>query len=295
MTLKQLKSFLAVAQTLSFAEASQKMFITQPALSLAIKSLEESIGGPLIVRTTRTVSLTPEGKVLYKKGKRLIDEWAAMEEEMHQLFTLQKGLVSVAAMPSFSANVLPNVILKFRSNHPNLNVKIHDIIAEETVDFVRTGKVELGVTFKPQGLSEQDAFTELYIDKFVAVLPQSHFKSDQKSIYWNEIIEEDFVALQRPSMVRLIIEETLNQYNKQLNVTFDSHQLATVGRMVAAGLGISVVPSLCADQMVESGAKVLPINGPEIQSPLGILTRRKHRLSLPAQAMFDALVDFYNT
>lgn len=174
MTLKQLKAFLAVAQTLSFAEASNKVFLSQPALSLAIKSLEESVGGRLLVRTTRSVSLTAEGKTLYDKGRRLVDEWDAMEEEMRQLFRLERGMLTLAAMPSFAANQLPEVIGLFRQKFPAINVQINDVIAEETVDMVRSGKVELGVTFRPPGLADLDEFTKLTTDEFVSVVPIDH-------------------------------------------------------------------------------------------------------------------------
>ncbi len=293
MTLRQLKAFLAVAQTLSFAEASKKIFISQPALSLAIKNLEDRLGGRLIVRTTRTVSLTPEGKALYEKGRRLVNEWDTLEEEMRQRFELERGQVSIAAMPSFAANVLPEVIKSFRQKYPEVNVQIHDVVAEETIELVRSGGVELGVAFLPAKVSNPDEFTHLCTDQFVAVLPENHSLSARKSIAWKEILSDDFIALQRPSMVRSLIEEELNDAGISLYVTYDSHQFATVGRMVSNGLGVSVVPTLCSDQMRETGACVVPLTEPSITSEIGIFTKRKDQLSVPAHALFDALKGYY--
>jgi LysR family carnitine catabolism transcriptional activator len=293
MTLRQLKAFLAVARTLSFAEASNKLFISQPALSLTIKKLEENMGGRLLVRTTRTISLTVEGKILYEKGNRLVAEWDAMEEEMRQLFRLERGMVSIAAMPSFAANQLPEVIKLFRAKYPVINVQVQDVIAEETVSMVRSSKVELGVTFRPPGLAELDEFTQLTHDTFVSVIPADHPLGQRERISWAELLEYDFIALQRPSMVRILIEKTLSDAGIDLDVTFDSHQLATVGRMVSNGLGVSVVPSLCIQQMEQLGAKVVPIHSPTVSCDLGVLTKQRHKLSVPAQAMFDVLMEFY--
>ncbi len=293
MNMRQLKAFMAVAQTLSFAEASKKIFISQPALSLAIKSLEESVGGRLLIRTTRAVSLTAEGKTLYEKGRRLVDEWDAMEEEMRQLFRLERGMVSVAAMPSFAASQLPEVIALFRQKYPVINVQIHDVIAEETVEMVRSGKVELGVTFMPPGMADIDGFTKLARDEFVSVIPVGHPLSNRETVSWSELLESDFIALQRPSMVRMLVEKTLSDAGIELDVTFDSHQLATVGRMVSNGLGVSVVPALCVQQMEQLGAKVVPIHSPTVSCDLGVLTNQKDQLSVPAQAMFDVLMKFY--
>lgn len=295
MTLRQLKAFLAVAQTLSFAEASKKVFMSQPALSLAIKSLEEGVGGRLLVRTTRSVALTPEGKALYERSRRLVNEWDAMEEEMRQRFALERGLVSIAAMPSFAANQLPDLIGEFRERYPGISVQVHDVIAEETVELVRAGKVELGVTFHPEGLAEQDTFMALMVDQFVAVLPSDHPVANQASITWDELADDEFIALQRPSMVRMRVEEKLAEAGIQLDVAFDSHQLATVGRMVGSGLGVSVVPALCQRQMIEAGARVVPLHSPVIESELGILTRKNYQLSAPAQAMFDVIIRYFST
>ncbi len=293
MTLRQLKAFLAVAQTLSFAEASKKMFMSQPALSLAIKSLEGSVGGQLLVRTTRAVSLTPEGKALYERGRRLVNEWDDMEEEMRQRFALERGLVSIAAMPSFAANQLPEIIARFRQRYPGINVQVNDVVAEETVELVRDGKVELGVTFRPEGTWEQDQFTPLRLDQFVAVLPADHPLSGLEDVSWQQLSDEAFIALQRPSMVRARIEEALLAAGLSLDVAFDSHQLATVGRMVGAGLGVSVAPSLCQQQMLDAGACIVPLRNPVIESELGVLTKRSHELSAAGQAMFDVILQYF--
>jgi len=98
MTVKQLRAFLAVAQTLSFAQACERLHLSQPALSLAIKSLEESMGGQLLIRSTRSVRLTPEGEVLLPIARRLLTDWDNAEDLLRQHFTLQRGTVSIAAM-----------------------------------------------------------------------------------------------------------------------------------------------------------------------------------------------------
>ncbi len=117
MTVKQLRAFLAVAQSLSFAQAGERLHLSQPALSLAIKSLEESLGGPLLERTTRSVSLTPEGETLLPLALRLLADWDNTKM-LRQHFTLQLGKVSIAAMPSFAGNLLPLVLKTFRERHP---------------------------------------------------------------------------------------------------------------------------------------------------------------------------------
>ncbi|KEA63029.1 LysR family transcriptional regulator near succinyl-CoA:3-ketoacid-coenzyme A transferase [Marinobacterium lacunae] len=292
MTIKQLRAFLAVARTKSFAEAGQQVFLSQPALSLAIKKLEESLGGPLLTRTTRTVALTPEGQALYEIGQRLLADWDNTEEELQQRFSLQRGKVALAAMPSFAGSLLPSALLAYRAQYPNIRVEVHDVIAERVVDMVREGRIEIGITFDP-GPHEDLRFQPLFNDEFIAVLPADHPDAGASEISWTQLLSYDFITLQRPSTVRQLIETQLAQRGMSLRVTFDAHQLATVGRMVATGLGVGAVPALCRQQMEELGAHCSRLVEPTISRQVGILTRARHGLSVAAEALQGVLLDTF--
>lgn len=289
MTVKQLRAFLAVAQTLSFAQACERLHLSQPALSLAIKSLEESLGGQLLVRTTRSVALTPEGETLLPLARRLLADWDNAEELMRQHFTLQMGKVSIAAMPSFAGNLLPAALLTFRNRHPRVNVAVHDVINEQVLEMVRNRRVELGIAFEPENLDGL-VFTPFYTDRFVAVLPVDSPLAQRKQVTWDELLEQHFITLQRPSAVRLLLEERLAARHGRLPVAFESHQLVTVGRMVAEGLGVSAVPRLCRRQMEELGARCVALHEPRIERRVGLFCLAEHKLSSAAQALSDVLV-----
>jgi len=287
MTVKQLRAFLAVAQSLSFAQACERLHLSQPALSLAIKSLEESLGGQLLVRTTRSVALTPEGETLLPLARRLLADWDNAEEVMHQHFTLQLGKVSIAAMPSFAGNLLPAVLRTFRDRHPKVNVAVHDVINEQVLEMVRNHRVELGIALEPDSLDGL-TFTPFYTDRFVAVLPADSALANESRITWEQLLEDHFITLQRPSAVRLLLED---QLQGRLPVAFESHQLVTVGRMVAEGLGVSAVPRLCRQQMEELGARCVALEEPRIERRVGLFCLAEHKLSSAAQALGDVLVN----
>lgn len=284
MTVKQLRAFLAVAQSLSFAQACERLHLSQPALSLAIKTLEESLGGPLLVRTTRSVALTPEGEILLPIAQRLLADWDNAEELLRQHFTLQLGRVAIAAMPSFAANRLPQAIKAFRDQHPKINVTVHDVINEQVVDMVRDRRVELGVVLEPDSLDGLQ-FRALYLDRFVAVVPPDSSLTARNEVSWSDLRGEPFIALQRPSAVRRLIEAQVGQ----LTVTFESHQFTTIGRMVGQGLGVSIVPSICTQQMLELGGRCIPMANPTVERPIGLIQRSGIKLSAAAQALADTI------
>lgn len=288
MTVKQLRAFQAVAQTLSFTQACEHLHLSQPALSLAIKGLEETLGGPLLIRSTRSVRLTPEGETLLPLAKRMLADWDNTEELLRQRFTLQLGRVAVAAMPSFACNRLPPALRVFRERFPRVNITVHDVINEQVIDMVHQRQVELGIAFEPQSHEGID-FLPLFEDAFVAVVPPDSPLTGAERIDWHALLAHDFITLQRPSMVRILLERTLARRGTELPVAFESHQLATVGRMVASGLGVSAVPALCQEQMQELGACCRPLHDPPIQRTVGIVVSAGQELSVAARALCEVL------
>jgi LysR family carnitine catabolism transcriptional activator len=290
MNPRQLRAFVAVAHTLNFAQAGERLHLSQPALSLTIKALEEDLGGPLLVRSTRRVSLTPEGETLLPLARQLLADWDNTEELLRQHFTLERGKVSVAAMPSFAGNLLPVALRHFKNLHPRVNVAVHDVVNEHVVDMVRQRRVELGIGFEPESLRSL-VFEPLFMDRFVAVVPRDSPLAQLPGVTWAQLLEADFITLQRPSAVRLLLEADLRERHGRLTVAFESHQLSTVGRMVACGLGVSAVPALCAQQMRESGAHCLPLEEPRIERRIGLMRLADHQLSSAAQALHDVLME----
>lgn len=289
VTHKQLKAFVAVARTQSFAEACRLVHLSQPALSIAIKNLEETVGGLLLARTTRAVSLTQEGEAFYPVAKRLLADWDNALEELHNRFSLQRGKVSIAAMPSFACNLLPSILKQFQQTNTLINISVNDVVAEDVISMVRGGRVEFGICFDP-GDYENLHFQSLFDDQFVAVLPNDSELTKKELIEWNDLVKQDFILLQRPSSIRLLIDQLLQHNHIELRTVHEAHQLATIGRMVATGLGVSVVPSLCIQQFEEMGVQCKALDGPTISRKVGILTRKQVPLSDAASSLKAELV-----
>ena len=137
ITINQVLAFSTVAQTGSFAEAALQLHLSQPALSIAIKNLEEALGGKLLARTTRAVTLTPEGKAFYPVARRLLSDWQQSLQDVRNHFALRRGKLELAAMPTYTTNLLPQILADFHRQYPDIHVSVHDVIAENVVDMVR--------------------------------------------------------------------------------------------------------------------------------------------------------------
>ena|SRR5690606_646252 len=287
MTPRQLQAFVAVAQTLSFARACERLHMSQPALSLAIRNLEEELGGRLLARTTRQVRLTPEGAALLPQALQLLADWDNVRERLRQRFTLQRGHVTIAAMPSFAGNILPAILKEYRERHPNVEVTVHDVIQEQVVDMVESGRVEVGFGFEPE--ADTLAFERLFDDRFVAIVPPGSRLAKKSVLSWAELLEHDFIALQRPSSTRRLLEDSLAAKGMRLRVALECHQLATISQWVAAGLGVSVMPALCQRLVLAAGARCVRLSRPTVQKAVGLIVRRDQQLSTAAFAVRAAM------
>jgi LysR family carnitine catabolism transcriptional activator len=292
VTVKQLRGFVAIAHTGSFAEACEQLHLSQPALSVSIRKLEEATGGLLFSRSTRSVALTPEGREFLPVAKRLLGDWSEGLEDLRQLFTLQRGKISVAAMPSYASNCLPSVLAEYGQHFPNIAVTVLDVVMEEVIESVQSGRAELGITFRPDMLDGVD-FQPLFSDRFIAVLPPQHRLIEKPQLRLKDLLSGTLVALNRGSSTRQWTDELIVKARLQPPQIFEAYQLTTVGAMVAAGLGVGLVPALCAGQMSGLGAVCRPISGPSIEREVGVFTRRRHALSSAAQALLKLLVPLY--
>ena len=287
-TIKQLRAFVTVVDTGNFAEACVLLHLSQPALSIAIKNLEQGMGGKLLIRSTKTSVLTPEGKEFYPTAKLLLNDWDNAFNDLNDLFSLKRGKLELAAMPSVGSSLLPGYLRLFRDKHPNINIKVHDVIAEDTLAMVRAGRVELAVTFDP-GDCDDLTFYPLFSDNFIVALPENHPLLSSNDISWQEISQYPFIALLKPSSIRELIERTIKANDIQLNIEFEANQLATIGKMISEQLGVSIMPSLCKPQLQSQGVMCRPLKSPLVSRRVGIVKKRRIPLSSSAQALVDII------
>jgi len=290
VTMRQLQCFVAVARTRSYIEACAIVNLSQPALSIAIKNLEEALGGELLARTTRSVELTPEGLEFLPAATQLLSDWERSLDDVSNLFSLRRGRLIIAAMPTFAGTLLPKVLARFHQLYPAVNVTVHDVVAEEALEMVRSGRVEVGITFDP-GAVDDINFEPLFQDRFVTALPPGHSLLQRKRLRWTDLRKQTLISLQKPSSIRQQVEASLLQSGVLLAPVFEAHQLVVVGRMVAEGLGVSVVPEISANQLLEMGVQCREI-GPQISRNVGVITHTRRSRSVVTDAMIQVIHDW---
>jgi LysR family carnitine catabolism transcriptional activator len=248
------------------------------------------VGGSLFLRSTRSLSLIPEGSAFLPTAQRLLRDWSDAFTDLQRVYSLQQGKLTIAAMPSFASTRLPAVLATYRQQFPNIDIAVRDIVMEELIEAVRAGRVELGVAFEPDD-SEGLEFEALFTDRFVAVLPEAHPLLTRSRLRIKDLLGDTVITLNRGSSTRRWTEDAFARESLSPPAIFEAFQLTTVGAMVAAGLGVALVPALCEEQMHQLGARCKPISGRCIERRVGIIRRRRQQLSSAAVAMRALLME----
>lgn len=292
MTLKQLKAFLVLARVLNYANAADELCLSQSALSLTIKALEEELGGKLFKRTTRLVNLTPEGQSLIPYAKKLLANWEDMEKDVKQRFQLHRGNLNIASMPFATHTVLPAILNEFSKQHPNINFSIHDVPNEKIIEKIQEGIFEIRICFEPP-FHHQMVFEPLFKEDFVAVVPKDHPLAKRPSISMATLCSSPFVTLQKPSIIRHVIEECCIQNNLVLDLKLECHQISSLSHFVAYGMGVSAIPRHFQQFIDLKNNVLVEINEGNVQLNLGLMYKKDTELS-HISAQFIEIVTAYS-
>ena len=290
--MRHLKAFVCVAETGSFVEAADILNVSQPALSVTIRNLEEEMGGRLFIRSTRSLALSPEGQEFLPTAKRLLHDFSFAIQDVKNHLSMKRGRLSLAAIPSFASGSLGDVMKIYKRAFPQIDVLLHDTITERVVETVQQGRVDFGLTFDPGPIAGLE-FTPLFQDTYMALFPADHPLAHSFCGDGTLLAEEGFILLQDPSSVRRLILKSFQDLNLPINSIFECHQLASVGQMVAKGIGISIVPALAKHHMEALGGVCRALTYPMISHRLGILRRTRYPLSKASVEFLKILRHFY--
>ncbi|OTG86440.1 LysR family transcriptional regulator [Acinetobacter sp. ANC 4558] len=293
MTLKQLKAFLVLARTLNYANAANELCLSQSALSLSIKTLEDELGGKLFRRNTRRVEITIEGLSLIPYAKKLLANWEDMEKDLKQRFKLHRGTLSIASMPFATHAILPEVIHEFSKKHPNISFSIHDITNEKIIENVQEGIFEIGICFEPKQ-NDQLHFQSLFNEDFLALVPRQHILAKHKSVTWQELCTFPFITLQNPSIIRHVIEQNCLEHNIILDLKIECHQISSLSHFVSYGMGVSAIPRHFQKFIDLEKNALIEISNSNMSLPVGVIYKKDFELSNISFEFINVILSYYS-
>jgi len=289
MELTQLEFFLMVVEQGSFSKAAVRVYRTQPAVSIAIRRLEEEIGAPLFDRSQKTPVLTEVGELVHDYAKRMLALRSQAQDAVAELKSLQRGIVRIGANESTSLYLLPHLILDYRARHPDVKVEIFRHTSEHLPREVLDRNVDFALlAFEPVD-SDLESFQVLQ-DQLVLIMHPRHTLASRKSMRVKELGKEVFVAHNVKTGSRYKVMETFAQQHTPLNITLELATVETIKRFVQLKIGLAFVPRMCVAEELERGTlKSIPVTDLTYVRTLWITHRREATFSHAAAAFLEIL------
>jgi DNA-binding transcriptional LysR family regulator len=287
--LLDLRAFLAVFDLGTFHKAAALLNLSQPALSRRIQGLEARLGTHLLERSTRHVAPTVAGRKLEPIARRMLEELDSSLLSISGIGERLSGQITIASIPSAAIFLLPRVIKQFNQRYPLIRVRVLDRSPQEALECVMLGEVEFSINMI--GATESDVtFSPLLDDPYVFVCRRDHPLARKRKISWPELSRHRLIRIGRPhSGNRALLDGALAKAHVQLDWFYEVNNLTTSLGLVEAGLGASVLPRL-ATPPAHPILTVIPIRPLEVSRVIGIVERRKGRLSPAARNFRDILL-----
>jgi LysR family carnitine catabolism transcriptional activator len=289
LNLRHLEALAAIARTGNFTRAAQALHVSQPSLTVQIHQLEETLGVRLLDRNTRSVKLTRIGKELTPIVQRLVREIEAVVMNARELSTGDRGLVSVAALPSISSTILPRIIARFREQSPGVGVALRDVVAAHILTMVKSEDVDFGVGRFPD--ADPDIQTiPLFTDRMRIIFPPGSPLEHKRHIPLRLLTDLPLILMDRQSSVRTLIDRAFQSIGHFPVPAYDVSCMSTAVGMVKAGLGVTFLPSSALEVSELSGVRSRVVNHPALTRKIVVAQKTGRSLSPAAQAFLRSLV-----
>lgn len=287
MDLAQLEIFLCVAEEKSFSRAADKMLRTQPALSIAIKRLEEELGETLFDRSSKSGTLTEAGHILLSYAQRMINLREEARDSIAELRGMYRGRLTIGANESTSLYLLPELLLDYRKLYPNIKIEVFRNVSERIPTEVLERNLDFGfLSYDPKNPQLQSI--ELNRDELVLVVPPGHRFVDRRQVTVKELGEEQFVAHNVKTPARTRIFELFARHDTPLNICIELATLETIKAFVELEAGIAILPRLAVrDELIAGRLVEVPVKGMKIDKVVRLVFRRENTLSHAAKCFLD--------
>jgi LysR family transcriptional regulator, carnitine catabolism transcriptional activator len=286
--LRQVRAFLAVARLRSFVRAANELHVSQPALTVQVQQLERTLGVKLLERNNRNVALTQAGEDILIPLERLLIDAESILGRGRDLAALRRGILTVAALPTMAATLLPAVLSEFCQAYPGISVRVRDDVAANFIDLVRSGDVDLGIGGQvphDNAIFMQD----LFADPICLFAPADHPVARKRSISLREAVALDVIMPGRNLSVRATLESGLQQQALTVRPIYETSHFSTAVGMVNAGLGVSILPHIAFACYPSTNIRCVPLINPAMERRMVIATK-EGRQHAPAVERFREIL-----
>ncbi|MCI1709072.1 MAG: DNA-binding transcriptional regulator OxyR [Chiayiivirga sp.] len=293
MNLRDLRYFIALADQRHFGRAAEACFVSQPTLSTQIRKLEDELGVALVERAPRRVMLTPVGRDIAERARRVVAEVEQMKESARRSRDPQAGTVRLGLFPTLGPYLLPHVIPRLRTEFPRLELLLVEEKTEVILRQLREGRLDAGVLALP--LHDEQLHVEfLFEEPFLLAVPETHPFAQRPAVTMKDLAHESLLLLEDGHCLRDQALDVCALAGAGEKTGFRATSLETLRQMVAANVGITLLPALAVQAPVprSDAIRLLPFRGTPPSRRIAMVWRKSSALGeflLQLAAVFRAL------
>jgi DNA-binding transcriptional LysR family regulator len=254
MELRQIRSFLSIAETLHFGRTAELIHLSQPALSLQIRALEEEVGVRLFERNRRKTTLTAAGLAFRDDAAAALSQLEQAVRRARLAANGKLGILRIGFISTAGREIVPDIVRQFRELNPEVEFSLRNIVTAEQVRMLETGALDIGFLRVPTGGPSALDVVTVHREPFVLVVPSSHKLAKRKRVRLGELAGQDFVGYERthaPGFHDLIFG-ILHDAGIAPNVSQTAGEIPTLISLVDSGMGITILPASAVKHSVAS-------------------------------------------
>lgn len=288
MEMHQLRYFLSVCDTLHFTQAAERCHVSQPALTKAIKKLEEELGGPLFIREGRRVFLSEFGKLVRPNMEAIYRQTETVTTLAENYRLLDKSPLNVGVMTTIGPTALSRFLAEFQKNHLGVEVAISERPLASLIITLTNGDIEIALLHDPSGTARAFRTEPIYREKYVVILPPGHQLAKRDGIRLTDVSGEPYVDRLACEMRDLVIEQAKDQ-GVELYASYRSEHEDWIQGMVLAGMGFAFMPEY---SVTTHGLSIRPLIDPPVSRTISLAIAPGRPLSPAGKAFIKSLKAF---
>jgi DNA-binding transcriptional LysR family regulator len=291
MEMTQLRTFRAVAETLNFTRAAERLNLTQSAVSHQIKALEEELGEPLFIRAKRGVKLSQAGKIALEYVQRILDDSEALRERISGRERKPVGRVRVAAATQAFVHLFAPLFESFMDSHHGIDLSFRTTVStEQTVADILNGAADVGFASLAV-YSPNLQVTKLFEDELSLIVSKDHKLAKKRAATVAEIQQEKLILFERGASIRRATDHFFDQIGVRPDLALESNDTYFIKRMIERGLGASLLPGWAVRDEVQSGKLArLQISGHCLRRSVSLVSLGRFQPS-PTRAFIDYILN----
>lgn len=294
LSLKQIQYFVTLAQLRSFTEMANRLAISQPALSSALRQIESVLGGKLLHRTAQNVRLTEQGEAVLPYAERLLNTAHSVFDDMKQIMQQGgDGTLRIGLVPSVSTLLFPAVPQLLSEYFPDMRVEFHDLTNDALLLELENGSVDFGIGATDSTVPESIAVYPLLEDPFVVVIRRDDALAEGRNIPWRQLAKRDIALFSKGNVSRLVtsMNET-HRLNLQVNYRVDFQE--TLYGLVRSRLALAILPGLYTATLNDNELTIIHLQQPTLSRTVAMMRKPVPLRSEKTEQCFQFLLKAFH-